>query len=90
VLIISAAILAVFLIGSALFFSQGGFGGGHGRFDFIIYCLAFPWVFVPWPEAVWAKGDFLPIVLIPFLMNCTVFFVVFLVIGLPAKSTTGV
>jgi len=86
-LIISAAILAVFLMASALFVLQGGFGGGHGRFDFILYCLSFPWIFLPWPEAVWAKGDFVPIVFIPFLMNCSVFVAVFLATRLRTKST---
>jgi len=39
-LVISAAIFAVFLLASALFLSQGRFGGGHERFDFILYLLA--------------------------------------------------
>jgi hypothetical protein len=58
--IISAFILGVLLIAGTLFFSQEGFGGGHGHFDFILYVLAFPWIFLPWPEAVWIKGDYLP------------------------------
>ena len=30
------------MISTALFFSQGGFGGGHGRFDLYIFLLALP------------------------------------------------
>jgi hypothetical protein len=90
VLIISAVVLAMFLLASALFFAQGGFGRGHGRFDSILGLLALPWIFLPWPEALWPRGDFLPVVLIPFLMNCTVLVVVVLAFRWPAKSATGV
>jgi hypothetical protein len=90
VLILSAAILAGFLLASALFLSQGGFGGGQGRFDFILYLLAIPWVYLPWPEAVWTQGDFYPLVLTPFLMNCSVISVAFMVLRLRTKSTMGV
>jgi hypothetical protein len=54
--IISAAILVVFLLASVLFYSQGGFGGGHLRHDFILYLLAIPWIFLLWPETFWVKA----------------------------------
>ena len=30
------------LLSTLLYFAQGGFGGGHGQFDFVIYCLGLP------------------------------------------------
>jgi len=29
-------------VATMLCFGQGGFGGGHGKFDFVIYCLGLP------------------------------------------------
>ena len=89
-LVISVAVLAVFLLASALFIFQGGFGGGHLRFDHILYWLAFPWFLLPLPEAVWAQSDYLPLVLVPFLMNCAVFLIIFLALRWRANSKTGV
>ena len=89
-LITSAVVLAMFLLASSLFFAQGGFAGGHGRFDFVLGLLALPWVFIPWPEALWARGDYFPVVVIPFLMNCTVLVVLALAFRRIAKSGTGV
>jgi len=89
-LITSAVVLAMFLLASSLFFAQGGFAGGHGRFDFILELLALPWVFIPWPKALWARGDYFPVVVIPFLMNCAVLVVLVLAFRRTAKSGTGV
>jgi hypothetical protein len=53
---------------SVLFLIQGGFGGGHGRFDRAIGILGFPWVLIPWPD-VFFRFDFVPLVLLPFVIN---------------------
>lgn len=52
----------------ALFISQGGFGGGHGRFDLPLFILGLPWCVVPWPELI-ARHDWLWLVLLPFAIN---------------------
>jgi hypothetical protein len=51
-----------------LFFVQGGYGGGHGRFDRAIGLLGFPWVLIPWPDTFF-KVDFVALVLLPFIIN---------------------
>ena len=66
-LILWAVVLAIFLVASWMFFAQGGFGGGHGRFDMALGLLASPWLWVI-PETAWVN-DFAAVVLIPFLIN---------------------
>src|SRR4051794_7389971 len=61
----------VFILSSGLFALQGGFGGGHGRFDIALYCMSLPWLWL-FPDAIWSAGDYLPVALCPFLLNLTV------------------
>ncbi len=63
--------LGVFALASLMYAVQGGFGGGHGRFDLAIYVLGVPWVLVPWPDWSYAR-DFHWLILIPFVMNSAV------------------
>jgi hypothetical protein len=53
---------------ATLFFLQGGFGGGDGRFDQAIGILGLPWTLIPWPDAVF-KVTFIPLVFLPFVIN---------------------
>ena len=65
-------VLSLVVISSALFAAQGGFGGGHGRFDGALFVLGLPWVLIPWPESM-AWSDYLRLVALPFGFNvCTV------------------
>ena len=60
----------IFVISSTLFISQGGFGGGHARFDQILYFLSMPWPLLMGKlPSLWIHGDYLPIVLLPLLFN---------------------
>ena len=60
-----------FVVSSSLFWLQGGFGGGHGRFDPILFLLSIPWFpVIEWlPDVIWTRGDYLPIVVLPALFN---------------------
>jgi hypothetical protein len=53
---------------AGLFISQGGFGGGHLRFDYAIYLLSLPWGLLPWPEPL-LKHDFIWILILPWFFN---------------------
>jgi hypothetical protein len=53
---------------AVLFVVQGGFGGGHGRFDQAIAILGFPWTLIPWPDALY-KVAIVPLVFVPFVIN---------------------
>lgn len=65
-------VLGVAAVASALFAAQGGFGRGHERFDQALFVLGVPWTLilavVPWTESLWV-GDFVMIVLLPFVLN---------------------
>ncbi|MBZ5531788.1 MAG: hypothetical protein LAO20_10180 [Acidobacteriia bacterium] len=60
------------LISTALFFYQGGFGGGHGRFDQIIFYLGLPSILfleqVPFPK-LFERSDLLQIIWVPTVIN---------------------
>jgi hypothetical protein len=56
------------IFASALFLSQGGFGGGHGGFDGAIAIMGLPWVAVPWPDLL-VKHDLVWLVGVPFVLN---------------------
>jgi hypothetical protein len=65
------ALLAVTVtaaISSGLFWKQGGFGGGHGDFDSVIFVLGLPWAGISWPELL-AKHDFVWLIGLPFTLN---------------------
>jgi len=61
----------------ALYVSQGGFGGGHGRFDLAIFLLGLPWDYLisllPW--RILFKRDYEWLIVLPLLLNlCTILF----------------
>jgi hypothetical protein len=68
-------VLAAFVTSSLLFAAQGGFGAGHGRFDWAIGVLGLPWlaiaVVIPLRGWLWL-GDYVMIVLLPFVCNLAV------------------
>ena len=60
-------------IASSLFAVQGGFGGGHGKFDQAIGLLGLPGILVPLPASAWAS-DYLPVILVPAALNVALWF----------------
>jgi hypothetical protein len=72
-------VLALFAASSILFAAQGGFGAGHGRFDQALFFLGLPWLLIPWPESLWL-GDYVMIVLLPFVLNLAVVLVLWAVL----------
>jgi hypothetical protein len=67
--IIAVLIAAGMALSSTLLFSvQGGFGGGHGDSDWIIFVLGLPWAALPWPEFL-IKHDFVWLIALPFVLN---------------------
>lgn len=62
--LIVASVLA--LISMALFSVQGGFGGGHGSFDLVIFAAGLPWSLLHL-----SQSDFLSMIAAPFVLNVT-------------------
>lgn len=63
------------IVSSLLYFAQGGFGGGHGRFDLAIFALGLPWDLVigtlpdtAWP-ALFRSNDYSWLIATPLLLN---------------------
>jgi hypothetical protein len=58
------------VIATALFVAQGGFGGGHGDLDRVIWVLGLPGVLLAgWAPASLARHDLLLLVWWPALWN---------------------
>lgn len=68
--LVSLAGIAVVVAGLAMtfFWIQGGFGGGHGDFDRLIYVLGLPWAAIPWPDMM-LRHDFVWLIGIPLVLN---------------------
>jgi hypothetical protein len=64
------------LFSTIVFYTQGGFGGGHGDFDFLIGILGLPSILlmetVPLPALV-LKNDILLVVWLPAILNALLF-----------------
>jgi hypothetical protein len=69
--ILFVAVVLITVASTILFFAQGGFGGGHGRFDGVIFLLALPWALIHWPEFL-TKSDFVWLIALPFILNVLV------------------
>jgi len=67
IVLLSTAVL-VAVVATMCFGMQGGFGGGHGDLDLVLFILALPWSLVPWPELI-VSIDFVWLVLLPFVLN---------------------
>jgi hypothetical protein len=61
------------VLATLLFAMQGGFGGGHGALDQAIFALGLPGVLVQLMLPSW-PGDFLGLVLLPAIVNITLWF----------------
>lgn len=64
-------------ISTILFLGQGGFGGGHSTFDFVITALSFPSIMlinlITLPSSL-RVPDIVLVIWIPALINAVVFF----------------
>ena len=60
-------------LAAVLFASQGGFGAGHGNFDFAIWALGLPGTLGSIFLSPWT-GDFVAFVLLPAAVNLLVWF----------------
>ena len=69
------AVTAVAAISSFLFLSRGGFGGGHGDFDKVLFLLGLPWTSLR-PSGFLETNDFVWLIALPFGLNVIVVFVV--------------
>lgn len=80
VALVAAGALA--LVSSVLYSAQGGFGGGHGRFDFPIVILGLPWdmIIAEVPDSFWPSlfnsNDFSWLIATPLLLNLTAIFAI--------------
>ncbi len=66
-----AAVFAVAIFASILCLVQGGFGGGHGRYDRLLTILGLPWNLFPWPDSV-VNQPLIWLVFVPGLFNTLV------------------
>lgn len=53
---------------ASCFVMQGGFGGGHGDCDVVLWVLSLPWTLIPWPGVV-QNSDFVRLTFLPFVLN---------------------
>ncbi len=60
------------IVSTGLFFWQGGFGGGHGKFDFYIFLLALPSILlleVISVPTVFDQSDLVLVIWLPAFLN---------------------
>jgi hypothetical protein len=67
-------ISAVFVLSAGSFLLEGGFGGGHGNLDIVIFVVGLPWDIIPWPPFV-AAHDFVWLIVLPLVLDVAVFVV---------------
>ena len=60
--------IALVLISTLIYFAQGGFGGGHGSFDRLLFILGLPWCLLPLPGP-FHRSDLIWLIAVPFLIN---------------------
>jgi hypothetical protein len=75
------ALVALFAacLATALYFAQAGFGGGHGRFDSLIFCLGLPASLGLFPFSVpplFKSSDLIAIIWLPAIANMLILFAV--------------
>jgi hypothetical protein len=70
---------------TVLFALQGGFGGGHLRFDRVLYLLGWPWNHIPLPEFI-LRHNWVYIVAIPWMINILVVALIAVVSRVTAKK----
>jgi len=73
---------SVYFLSLLFYLLQGGFGAGHGVpfFDLWIGIFSLPWVFlvqIPGVGSVLKKWDVLSYILLPFLINFSLIYLVF-------------
>lgn len=81
-------------ISAVAFVVQGGFGAGHGPLDTVLYVAGLPFMALLTasegllPDPLWRAGDFLPIVVVPGVLNVAFFLLVraFLLAGSRGQS----
>jgi hypothetical protein len=64
-------VLTIGAVSASCFLAQGGFGGGHGNFDRVIFVLSLPWSLIPWPDFV-MTSDIVWLVVLPVVLNAGV------------------
>jgi hypothetical protein len=64
-------VLAMGAVSATCFLVQGGFGGGHGNFDRVIFVLSLPWSLIPWPDFV-MMSDVVWLLILPVVLNAGV------------------
>jgi hypothetical protein len=78
------------MIATGLFVAQGGFGGGHGDLDRMIWVLGFPgMVLAGWAPASLASHDLLLLVWWPALWNVLLWAAIASVISRFRRGTSG-
>jgi hypothetical protein len=78
----------VTLVSFTCFAVQGGFGGGHGSLDRIIFVLALPWALIEWPGFVMAQ-DLVWLILVPFALNLAAIFLLTALSGALGRARLG-
>jgi hypothetical protein len=81
-------------VAAVAFVVQGGFGAGHGPLDTVLYVAGLPFMALLTasdgllPDPLWRTGDFLPIVVVPGVLNVALFALVraFLLAGARGQS----
>jgi len=64
--------LALGLPSTLIYFGQGGFGGGHGSYDRLLFALGLPWCLLPLP-GLFHSSDLIWLIAVPFVINSMIF-----------------
>lgn len=68
--ILFSIVLGIAAVASCLYAIQGGFGGGSGMYDRVLFVLGLPWILAPWPRL--AGGlDYVWLIVLPLILNMT-------------------
>ena len=67
----AACVGVAFVVSSVLFRLNGGFGGGHGRYDLVIGCMALPWIMLEslLPDSLRPASDYSLFITLPFTLD---------------------
>lgn len=68
ILFLYAVAMVAGIVSATCFLIQGGFGGGHGDWDAVLWLLSLPWALIAWPEVV-QNADFVRLTLLPSILN---------------------
>jgi hypothetical protein len=63
-----AIAVLVGVVSATCLVAQGGFGGGDGDWDSVLWALSLPWALIAWPDLI-QNDDLVRLSVLPFVLN---------------------